>query len=61
MATGIGPHIRLAGLAGAGVQERYRRLVGVRHPAGQHEALVRVVQRLQGRAGLASPTGQGGA
>ena len=40
------PGVSPAGLAPAAIEHRHGRLVGVQHPAGEHEAPVRLPQRL---------------
>ena len=57
----ISPDVGPTRLARARVEQRHRCFVGVQHPAIEHEALVRLVQRLQRRAGLARPRSQRGA
>jgi hypothetical protein len=57
-APGVGPDVSFLRLARARVQHRHWRLVGLQHTGAEHEALVRVVQRLQRCTSTAGPLRQ---
>ena len=54
LSSRIDPDVGSLGLARAGIEHRHGRLVGVQHGGLQHEALMRLVHRLEGGASLAA-------
>lgn len=56
----VGPQVGPMGLAGARVEHRHRRLVGVQHREGEEFCLQGIDQRLKLHAHLADPLGKRG-